>query len=111
MPLYAGARDRRITIQRATSAPNALNEPVLTWTDLATVWAEKFDVSDGERLQASEVDAEITTRFRILWSSQVADVNPKDRVSYAGRLYDIWGVKEIGTREGIEITATARADG
>lgn len=108
----AGKRDRRITIQRATITQDpGSGENVETWATLATVWAEVVQVSDGERVRAAEVAASITTRFRILYSATVADVNPKDRISYGGRTFDVWGVKEIGFREGMEITAAARADG
>ena len=109
----AGQRDRRIRIERYLVTQNALNEDVHTWAELATVWASRMDVSDGEKLRASEIGAEISTRFSILWSTDVADVNPKDRVEYpvgSGTYFDIFSVKEIGRREGIEITATARAD-
>lgn len=81
---------------------------------LASRWAEKRDVSDRERLalqsDAPEIAAQITTRFRILWSADVASLNPKDRVVFEGRVFDIKAVKEIGTREGLEISAMARAD-
>lgn len=107
----AGRRDRRIRIERYTVAQNGgTGEAVKTWATLTTVWAEKLDLSDRERVAAAEISAEITTRFRILYSSTVSGVNPKDRIVLDGRTYDIWGIKEIGTREGLEITAAARAD-
>lgn len=108
--MRAGELDRRITIDQAVTANNALNEPIQTWISLATVWAKVTPVSDGERMRASEVSAQITTRFLIRWSSAMSEVTPKDRVVYAGRTYDIFFVKEIGRREGIEISAAARAD-
>jgi SPP1 family predicted phage head-tail adaptor len=108
--LPAGKRDRRLKLQRAYTQKNSLNEEVQTWVTLATVWAEKLDVSDGERVQAAEVGANLTTRFRILHSSTVADLNPRDRCVLGSLVYDIVGCKEIGTREGIEITANARPD-
>lgn len=108
--MFSGPLDRRITIQRATTSADAYNEPIETWATLATVWAMKRDASDSERQRASETSAEITTRFQIRYSSTVAEINPKDRISYDGKTYDIWGVKEIGRREGLEISATARAD-
>lgn len=106
----AGARDRRITLQRASIVKNALNEDVTTWLELATVWAEKLDVSDRERVAAAEVAAEITTRFRILWSTNLANLNPKDRLTFDSKVYDIVVAKEMGRREGIEISANARSD-
>jgi SPP1 family predicted phage head-tail adaptor len=108
--MRAGALDRRIVIQRVTTSPNEFNAPVETWSTLATVWASKSDLKDGERMQAGEVASTITTRFRIRYSTTVADVNPKDRIAHDGLTYDIVTVKEIGRSEGIEITAAARND-
>lgn len=106
----AGALDRRIALQRATMTRDAFNEPVYAWSTLATVWASKTDVSDRERLTSAEVAAEISTRFRVRWSSVTASLTPKDRVSYDGKNYDIVSVKEISRRAGVEISAVARAD-
>lgn len=108
--MKAGPRDRLITIERATSTPGPMNAPVLTWAPLAKVWASKRDVSDAERVAAAEVSAEITARFQILYSSRVASVNPKDRIICQGQVFDISAVKEIGRRDGLEITAAARSD-
>ena len=73
-----------------------------TWQPFATVWASKLDVSDGERVAAAEVSAQITTRFQILWSRSVADVSPRDRCECQGLTYDIVAVKELGRRDGFD---------
>lgn len=106
----AGRLDARVTILRATSAPNAFNEPVETWSALATVWAEARPVSDGERWAAGQTLADQTIRFTVRWSSTAATITPKDRLSHGGRTYDIAGVKNIGRNALREITATARAE-
>ncbi|WP_181008615.1 phage head closure protein [Sphingomonas montanisoli] len=108
--LRAGARDRRITIQRATLAPDTAGDPAPSWENLSTVWASAMPAPGVERLQSAEIAATTPMVFRIRWSSAVADVNPKDRISYAGRMWIIASVTEIGRREGLEIAATARAD-
>lgn len=108
--MMATGRDRLITILRLGRSFDSHNRPVEGWSKLAQVWAAKMDVSDGERFRAAQVAATVTTRFRLLWSPQVADVNPKDRIALDGREYDIVGVKEIGRREGLEVTAAARVD-
>lgn len=108
--MKAGPLDRRITIERLQLSYDADNQPVENWAALTTVWASKQDVSDGEKIRAAQVGATLTTRFQIRWSNMVSDVNPKDRLVVAGRVYDISGVKEIGRREGLEITAAANAD-
>ncbi|MGF7161282.1 SPP1 family predicted phage head-tail adaptor [Rhodoligotrophos appendicifer] len=108
--LAAGELDRRITIQRSAPVSNRFNEKVDVWSDLATVWAKKEDLSDRERIAAQEVSAEAMARFRIRWSARVADVNAKDRIVYRGKVYGITAVKEIGRRVGLELSATAGAD-
>jgi len=108
--MRAGELDRRITLERVTTTWDEFNAPVEKWSTIATVWASKKDVRDGERMRADAVSSEISTRFRIRYSAAVEDLTPKDRVTYSGRVYDIFSVKEIGSREGIEITASARND-
>ena len=108
--MRAGELDRRLTIRRATYAPNSFNEPVATWSDLVTVWAGKRDASASESYRAQEVGAQISVRFTIRWSSQVADVNPRDRVVCEGREYDITAVRDVGRRDWREIDGVARAE-
>lgn len=106
----AGKLDRRITIERYGVTYNADNEPTEGFTALATVWASVEYASDGEKARAAEVAATVSVRFQIRYSSMVKDVNPKDRVIYEGKTFDIVGVKELGRREGLEISAAAAAD-
>ena len=106
----AGELDRRITIQRATTTLNEFNEPIVTWTDLTTVWAKRRDASATESYRAQEVGAEITARFTIRWSSVAESVNPSDRLSFDGRLYNITAVRDIERNRWREIDAVARAD-
>jgi SPP1 family predicted phage head-tail adaptor len=107
----AGKYNRRIRIlRRVANARDALNKPIEVWSELARVAASKQDVSDRERFRASEQGAIITTRFEIRWSSAVAGVDASHRVEFGARAYDIVGVKELGTREALEITAATRSD-
>lgn len=111
--ISAGKLDRRIALQRYMETRDDFNNPVLTWAALATVSASKEDIRDSERMAAQETGSEITTRFQIRWSTAVADLNTKDRLEFpidSGRYFNIVAVKEIGRREGIEISAAARAD-
>jgi SPP1 family predicted phage head-tail adaptor len=108
--MKAGKLDRRITFMRASMARNSFNEEVASWTPLATVWAAADPVSDGERLRAGETLASIKYRFTVRHSTVTATVDPRDRITYDGRTFDVNGVKPIGRREGYEITATARAE-
>ena len=108
--MQAGPLDRRVQFRRASMIDDGLSKAE-TWLDHGfPVWAAKADVSDGERWRAGEVAAHVTTRFRVRWSLFMAGITPKDRLICEGREYDISGMKEIGRREGLEITAAARVD-
>jgi SPP1 family predicted phage head-tail adaptor len=106
----AGHLDRRIALKRASSTVNGFNEPVYSWATLATVWAQMVPVNDGERMRAGETLANMQARFTVRWSATTATVDPRDRLTFNGREYDINGVKLIGRNKHIEITATARAE-
>jgi SPP1 family predicted phage head-tail adaptor len=107
----AGAIDRQIQFQRATSADDGYGV-VTSWANHGGLqWASKADVSDGERWRASEVSAIITTRFVVRYSEFTRGITPKDRLTCDGFSYDISGIKEIdGRRKWLEITAAARSD-
>lgn len=109
--MNAGALDRRVTFQRATVTKNGFNESVPTWGDLVTVWASKQDIRDSERIRAAQTGAAVSTRFQVRWNAVTATLNTKDRLVCEGRTYGIVAVKELGRREGLEITASAGADG
>ena len=111
--MIAGKRDRRIKIERRTSTLDSFGGEIVTWVEVGTGWwASSQPVKDSEAFRNSEATATITHRFQILWSAQAwAEIDPRGRITFDGRLYDIVAVKEIGTREGIELSATARAEG
>lgn len=111
MPLAAGKLDRRITLQRAILSKDDYNNDVETWSDLCTIWASYAPVSDGEKFRAGERASEIGARFTIRYSSQVADLSPKDQLVFQGRTYAITRVKELERRVGLEITVVGRDDG
>lgn len=104
--------NRRITIQRATTVPDEFNEPVQTWTDLATLWAARRDVSDGEKFAAGQVGSSLQSRFVVRHSSVSKTITPVDRIAYDGATWNIMGIKETqdGRRRFLEITAARDAD-
>lgn len=110
LAIKAGALDRRIELHRVSVSTNAFNEPVETFTLVATLWASKVDVSDGERWRAQQVAAINMARFQTRWDAVTSTINPKDRIKFEGEFWEILAVKELGRRQGIEITAVTRTD-
>lgn len=58
----------RITIQQQSATQDAFGEPVRTWTDVASVWAEILPLTGKELFAAqanqSQVDSKIVIRHR-----------------------------------------------
>lgn len=73
--------------------------------------AGKSDVSDGERVRASQQGQDITTRFLVRADDLTRSITGKDQLRFRGRIYDVTGTKDVGEKlDGIEITANARPD-
>lgn len=114
--MHAGKLDRRLTLRRFVVATDGGGNPVTddfgaevgAWSDVATVWASKQDISDGERVRAQQVGASITTRFQIRPLDGGARPSVKYQAVCEGVTYEITAVKEIGRREGWEISAVAQ---
>lgn len=102
----SGRFRHKITLQTRTETLDAYGHADLSYTTLASVWAEMLDVSAGERLQSAQVRAEVTHRFTFLHAAAYEVIGPADRVSYDGRTFDILHVLDKhGANRYLEITA------
>ncbi len=106
-----GVLDKRITIQQASITRDAIGGPVVTWMDVATVWAHVHPLAGRELINAQSVYAEVTHYMIIRWQS-VFD-NPVTvaamRVSYAGRHFNIGAA--INIEEGRRFIVLSVAEG
>jgi len=106
----AGKLDRRIQFRRYSESDDGF-QTVKTWADHGTpVFANKQDISDGERMRADAVSATLTARFEVRSSIFSRALTAKDALNYGGVTYAIYGIKEIGRNNRLEITAGAEVD-
>lgn len=106
----SGKLDRRIQFRRYALSDDGFTQ-VEAWANHGSpVSASKKDISDQERWRAGEIAAHISCRFVVRSSAFARDITPKDRLVHDGTEYDISGIKEIGRRDRLEITAAARID-
>lgn len=103
----AGELNRRAVLMAPTTEPDALGGEVTSWSEVGQVWAQKTEIRDAERVQAAQIGTAITTRFVVRWSSLTRQVAENWRVRCDGVLHSVVRAKEIGLREGVEITANA----
>jgi SPP1 family predicted phage head-tail adaptor len=108
--LDAGTLDRRIIVERPETTNDSYNRPQTVWTLVKSVRASWRRATANERMSAAQVGAQVTDVFEVRWSSTMAAVDPKCRLRFEGRIYDISEVTPIGRRNGLLIRASARAD-
>ena len=96
-----GKSDRRITIERYTTATNVYGERRLTYTTLITVWAELMKAGEGmtERITTNQDMPVQRVRFKIRSSSDSRGIKADDRVLYDGKYYNIQGIEEVGRQD------------
>jgi SPP1 family predicted phage head-tail adaptor len=63
--MFAGPMRNQIQLQVNTPGQDSSGSQVMTWTTVATVWAQVWAVSGQERMIAAQVQASLTHRVRI----------------------------------------------
>jgi SPP1 family predicted phage head-tail adaptor len=98
--LAAGKLDRRITLKAPVATQDAAGQSDLTWTDVATVWAQVLPLRGRELVTAQADVPQADLKIRIRW---MAGVTEAMRVAYEGTDYGVFRVAEIGRRDGLEL--------
>jgi SPP1 family predicted phage head-tail adaptor len=91
--MYAGQLKNKVTIQAKTDTVDAIGQPINTWVDVATVWADIRYLSGLESIK-SDADvsiAKVSVRVRYR-----ADIKPSMRVVCEGVIYQIKAVLPSG---------------
>jgi len=101
----AGRLDRRITLQLKSTTDNEYGEPIVTWTDVAEVWAEVRPLRGIERVQAAQLVAAVDTIFVIRYRDDLALAPGTHRIRYQNRTYNVEAVLEVGRREAWQLEA------
>ena len=94
--MKAGPLRQRVTIQEKSASQNTYGEEVITWTDLATVWAAVEPLTGREFLEGKQITAEVSTRIRIRYRS---GITPEMRVEFGSIVYDIHSIIHLEERE------------
>lgn len=71
--MRTGPRRHLVVIQRRVNTPDEAGQPVISWVDYASVWAEALPLRGRELLAAQQVQSEVTTMFRIRYRADLDD--------------------------------------
>lgn len=101
--MIVGKFDRLITLLRDFEiGRDQFDQPITEPRPVAKFWGEKIHKQEDERFAAEQRYALRTVTFRAYW---IDDIRSTDRLECDGALYDVKGVRELGFREGVEISA------
>jgi SPP1 family predicted phage head-tail adaptor len=84
--IKAGEFDQRITLQSKSVTRNAIGEEVVTWGDVATIWAKVMPLRGNAFYAANQQQHSIDARLLI---RDRAGITTDMRLQWAGRPYDI----------------------
>lgn len=87
--MIIGRKRHRVTIRKQKITYNAYNEPIITYEDLATVWAEIKPLAGREFWAAQQINAEMTGEIRIRYRS---DIKPTMIVKLGSRTFEILSI-------------------
>ncbi len=98
--MKSGTLRHVLTLQRATHGVNAAGTPTSTWTDLATLRAERVAESTTEFIRNFGATDETVAVFRTRYLSGVTNA---DRVSFSGQVFNLKDILILGRNWGLEL--------
>jgi SPP1 family predicted phage head-tail adaptor len=90
-----GEMNERVTLQSQTTVSDGAGGSVLTWQDLATVWAHVRPRTGREMERYDRVNATSLYMFVIRWRD---DIDERNRIVWRGDFYSVRFVHRQGTR-------------
>ena len=81
--------NRRFLIEEQSTTQDAAGQPVNTWTEVATVWADIRNKNGLEAIKADAPTSTVTASVRIRYRT---DINAGMRGTYDGAVYNILAV-------------------
>ena len=89
--MQAGNLRKRITLQQKTGAQDDFGQAVISWVNIATVWAEVEAASGDEALHGKQVESEVKSKVTVRYRSELADPRAVNawRFAFDGRTLDI----------------------
>lgn len=87
--MQAADFDQRVTLRTRAAGQDAIGQPVLTWTDVATVWANVRYNSGAESIKAGADTSVVKASIRI---RSGASVTPAMRAVHGTVVFEIKAV-------------------
>lgn len=105
--MNSSGRDKLIEFERFTATENDYGEEIEAWAPAFKRWAQVWMGKGSERREAAMEQGSQAATFGLLMDSDTRAITLKDRLIYAGSVWDIEGIAPDTPQRGeMEITAT-----
>lgn len=94
--MRAGLLRHRVTIQTRSESFDDFGELDFSWSNSATVWASIEPLGGSELISARQAGSVVTHKITARHKSGVV---PKDRITHAGRTFEISSVRNYRERD------------
>jgi len=103
--MRAGKLDQRITIRRKTTTYNSYHEPIDSWSDVFTGWAEAITKGGKEFSEAQKQYGDAVVDFRLRYDVYSAAVTENDQLTWNGLTYHVLNAENVnGLRKEIMLS-------
>lgn len=92
----SGRLRNRVTVQSMSTTQDAVGQETISWTDVATVWAQINPLSGRDYYTQSGEHAEITHEILMRHGTTV---RPGDRIVYGSRNFDVRAALTVQERD------------
>ena len=99
--MSAGNRSHRVTLQSLQSGQDAIGQPVTTWVDTATLWADIRYLKGLSAIKAGADTAQASVSIRILKRA----VDAGQRIKHGATIYAIDSVLPDAKGKEIDLVA------
>jgi SPP1 family predicted phage head-tail adaptor len=92
-----GALRQRLVLQQESRVADTGGGASLSWTSVATLWAEVTPLSGKENIQGEKVSGVLTHKIRVRYHASIT-VSPATRFLWGARVFNIRAVRNIEER-------------
>lgn len=95
--MRAGSARTRVTIQRPTTAADAVGQRIPTWATVAQRWGDLVQ-RQGTEQQGPAMLSVTTWELRIRYETALAELSPRWRVTTPSQTFDVGAVYNVNQR-------------
>lgn len=107
--MYISLEDSRylIKVNKLTKAKDKFGHEKESYSYYASFWASKYEWQNRELYEGMNLIDSNVFIFRIYFDPTITT---NDQIDFEGKIFRITGIKELGFREGLEITSQYKSN-